>query len=66
MPRSRSKIRDLYSELKEYGVDVNALRRANPSEDALNVLYYAMRVVDLHRTAIHGSAATINFRHSAT
>lgn len=66
MPRSRSKVRDLYSELKEYGVDVDALRQANPSEDALNVLYYAMKVANSHRATAHGSAASINFRHAAT
>lgn len=66
MPRSRSKLRDLYSELKEYGVDVDALKHANPSEDALNVLYYAMRIADPHRTMVHGSVASIDFRHAAT
>jgi hypothetical protein len=66
MPRSRSKLRDLYSELREYGVDVDALKHANPSEDALNVLYSAMRVAGSQRTAVHGPAASINFRHAAT
>lgn len=46
---SKGKIPELYMRLEEFGVDVEALKRAGLSADALDVLYCAVEIVDLHR-----------------
>ena len=44
-----SKVQELYVRLEEFGVDVEALKRVDLSADALDVLYYAIKIVDSHR-----------------
>jgi len=36
--------------LEEFGVDVEALKRVGLSEDALDLLYCAAKIVDSYRT----------------
>jgi nucleoside diphosphate kinase len=43
------KIPELYVRLEEFGVDVEALKRVGLSEDALDVLYCAVKIVDSYR-----------------
>ena len=47
---SKEKVAELYVRLEEFGVDVEALKRIDLSVDALEALYYAVRIVDVHRT----------------
>lgn len=46
---SQSMIAELYAELEEFGVDVIALKHAGLSEDALEILYFAITIMNLHR-----------------
>ncbi|MGI0018916.1 MAG: hypothetical protein ACREAY_00430 [Nitrososphaera sp.] len=63
---SQSKITELYVELREFGVDVDALKQAGLSEDALDVLYYAIKVVDSHRAKVNHSKNNPKFNHPIT
>ena len=47
---AKGKVPELYVRLEEFGVDVEVLKRVSLSEDALDVLYCAVRIVDAHIT----------------